>query len=183
MNVVLLCAMAWLRGIDVNTHRGTTQVLPLVCSLKRSTRGHVMEEIVNLLRTLLREEEDAENAVHCFRCSSYQHTHTHTHTHTRVHTCGQSERSSLVCTHTPHTHKRTAPVRATPHIRTQTRAHTPHHVTHMSARKHSRPCVYTRRCVVADMPPAVRAEFKEVKDLEQQKRKTDSERVSKDAVS
>jgi hypothetical protein len=33
------------------------------------------------------------------------------------------------------------------------------------------------------MPPAVRAEFKEVKDLEQQKRKTDSERVSKDAVS
>lgn len=79
------------------------KVLPLVCSLKRSTRGNVMEEIVNLLRTLLREEEDAENAVHCFRC------------------------------------------------------------------------------VVADMPPAVRAEFKEVKDLEQQKR-TNS-KLSKDAVS
>jgi hypothetical protein len=46
------------------------KVLPLVYSLKHTSRGHVMEEVVNLLRSLLREEEDAENAVHCFRCSA-----------------------------------------------------------------------------------------------------------------
>jgi hypothetical protein len=33
------------------------------------------------------------------------------------------------------------------------------------------------------MPPAVRAELKEVKDLKQQKRKAEAERASKDAAS
>jgi hypothetical protein len=78
-------------------------------------------------------------------------TNTHTHTHTQTHT------------------------------NTQTHTHWCTHVAKQSARKHLRPCLYTRRCVVADMPPAVRAEFKEVKDLEQQKR-TNS-KLSKDAVS
>jgi len=43
------------------------KVLPVVFSLKQSPQGNVMEELVSLLRSLLREEEDAEQAVHCFR--------------------------------------------------------------------------------------------------------------------
>jgi hypothetical protein len=39
-----------------------------------------------------------------------------------------------------------------------------------------------RRCVVADMPPAVRDEVKEVKGMEEQKRKAEAERLVKDAV-
>ena len=31
-------------------------------------QGNVMEELVNLFRTLLRDQEDAEHAVHTFRC-------------------------------------------------------------------------------------------------------------------
>jgi hypothetical protein len=66
----------------------------------------------------------------------------------------------------------------------QTLAHTRMR-TRACAHAHTRMAlmpIRMRRCVVADMPPAVRDEVKEVKGMEEQKRKAEAERLVKDAV-
>ena len=44
------------------------KVLPVAFSLKGTAQGNVVQELVSLFRTLLRDQQDPEHAVHAFRC-------------------------------------------------------------------------------------------------------------------
>jgi hypothetical protein len=41
---------------------------PLMNALRQTSQGHVIEELVQLLRSLVHEQEQPEHAVHCYHC-------------------------------------------------------------------------------------------------------------------